>query len=481
VLPAADLDRSGANRLVLRISDAHTLTDLPPVSRAGAGGIVGGWWNYGGILREVYLREVQTIDFQSVQVLPRLTCATCAADIDYSVVLHNDGAGAEQVDLRTSYGGLAASLGRRTIAAGASATFTGRVHVASPVLWSPASPHLYPVTLAAAAGPPGASAHPTVAQYFLESGIRSITVVGGRLYLNFQPLDVRGVGLVEDSPTAGSALSPAQQAQLIERAKSLGATMIRSQYPLSAYEEQLADEDGIMLWSEIPAYQVRDTELRAVIPEAVSTLRQDILDNGDHPSVVIWSIANELDPLVGPSQSAYIAAAVRAAHALDPTRPVALAFQGYPSIPCQQGYGPLDVLGLNDYFGWYPGPSGQIADISTLADYLAQVRACYPTKAILISEFGAEANRDGPIDERGTYEFQSQFIATQLAEFDATSWLSGAIYWALDDFLVRPGWTGGNPYPAPPIFHKGLFDVNGAPKPAAAVVTQAFAATNQLG
>jgi beta-glucuronidase len=250
---------------------------------------------------------------------------------------------------------------------------------------------------------------------------------------------------------------------------------------LSAYEEQLADEQGIMLWSEIPAYQIRDSELRTVTPAAVAIVRQNILDNGNHPSIVVWSVANELDPSVGSAQSDYIAATVHAAHALDPTRPVGLAFQGYPAIPCQLGYRPLQVLGLNDYFGWYPGPSGQIADISVLNDYLAQVHACYPNQAIIVTEFGAEANRVGPIDERGTYEFQNQFITTQLGEFDATPWLSGAVYWALEDFYVRPGWTGGNPYPRPPIFEKGLYDIDGNPKPAVAVAQTAFAATKQVG
>jgi beta-glucuronidase len=481
VLPAADLERSAVNRLIIRVSDAHAVTDLPPANRTGPGAVVAGWWNYGGLLREVYLRRVEAIDFDSVQVLPRLACAGCAAEIDYSVVLHNYAASAQRVALRTSYGGSVASLGRHTIAAAATATFTGHVRIAHPVLWSPATPHLYGVTLDAAAGAAGASSLADVAHYSLESGIRAVTVSGGRLYLNFRPLDVRGVGLVEDSPTAGSALDPAAQEQLIEHAKSLGATMIRSQYPLSAYEEQLADELGIMLWSEIPAYQVSDTKLAAVTPEAVSTLRQNILDNGNHPSVVVWSVGNELDPNVVRAQSAYIAATAKAAHELDPTRPVGLAFQGYPSVGCQAGYGPLDVLGVNDYFGWYPGPSGQIADLSTLTDYLAAVRACYPKQAILVTEFGAEANRDGPVDERGTYEYQSQYITAQLAAFDATPWLSGAIYWSLQDFLVRPGWTGGNPYPTPPVFHKGLFDVNGNPKPAVAVVQSAFASVNQLG
>ena len=480
-LPPADLNAHAVNRLVLRISDAHALTDLPPENSTGASGVVGGWWNYGGILREVYLRRVQGVDFASVQISPRLSCATCAAVISYSVVLNNTSSSAQRVELRTSYGGTIASLGRQTIAPGSSATYTARLRIASPVLWSPASPHLYQVTLDASAGPVGRGALRTVAHYALESGIRAITVQAGALYLNFQPLHVRGVGLIEDSPTAGSALSPAQQLALITAAKTLGATMIRSQYPLSAYEEQLADEQGIMLWSEIPAYQVPDRELRPVIPSAVSLIRQNILDNGNHPSIVIWSIGNELDPAVGPAETAYIAATAAAAHALDPTRPVGLAYAGYPAIGCQAGYGPVDVLGINDYFGWYPGPGGQIADPSLLADYLAQERACYPKQALMVTELGAEANRDGPLDERGTYQFQTQFATSQLNALTATPWLSGAIWWALEDFEVRPGWTGGNPYPMPPLFSKGLLDFSGQPKPAFAAVEQLFRSTTQIG
>ena len=473
--PAGDLNRGSVNRLVLRVSDAHALTDLPPLSRAGPGGVVGGWWNYGGILREVYLRRVQQLDISSVQVLPKLACASCAAEISYAVVVHNYAPAALAVTLRASYGALAVTLGRQTIAPGADASFRAQARVAAPQLWSPASPHLYDVTIVASAAGAGG------ARYELASGIRSVTVAGGRLYLNGRPLQLRGVGLVEDSPSAGSALTPAAQLALISGAKALGATIVRSQYPLSAYEEQLADQMGILLWSEVPVYQVHDSELRAVTPAALALLRENILENGNHPSIAIWSIANELDPIVDAAEGAYIAAAVSTAHALDPTRPVALAYQGYPGIPCQAGYAPLQLLGINDYFGWYPGPGGQIADASQVGTYLAQERACYPHQAIVISEFGAEANRSGPLDERGTYEFQSQFVASQLAAFAAAPWLSGAIYWALQDFLVRPGWSGGNPYPTPPLFTKGLLGFDGAPKPAWSVVQQSYAATTQVG
>ena len=131
-LPAGDLDRGGVNRLVLRVSDAHSLTDLPPADRAGPDGVVGGWWNYGGLLREVYLREVDGVDMSQVTVLPHLACASCAAQITYSVLAHNYGAATARVALKASYGGIGASLGTHAIAPGADATFTGTAACRAP-------------------------------------------------------------------------------------------------------------------------------------------------------------------------------------------------------------------------------------------------------------------------------------------------------------------------------------------------------------
>jgi beta-glucuronidase len=138
------------------------------------------------------------------------------------------------------------------------------------------------------------------------------------------------------------------------------------------------------------------------------------------------------------------------------------------------------VLGLNDYFGWYPGPSGQIFDRTKLPGYLDAVRACYPDKAIMITEFGAEANRDGPVEEKGTWAFQQDWINYQLGVFATKPWLSGAIYWALNEFWVRPNWEGGNPRPASPIHQKALVTYDGVRKPAWADVQRSYSATQQL-
>jgi beta-glucuronidase len=268
---------------------------------------------------------------------------------------------------------------------------------------------------------------------------------------------------------------------MVREAKELGASMLRTHYPMHPYVHELADREGLLIWSEIPVYAVQTEFLNDIRDRAVAELRKNIETNGSHPSVAIWSIANELSSAPGPSQGSYIRAAARLAHSLDRTRPVGMALLGYPSAGCHGEYRPLDVLGFNDYFGWYVGPSGSIFDRNILSGYLDQVRRCYRRHAIMITEFGAEANRDGSVEDKGTYAFQQDFVNFQLGVFASKPWLSGALYWALNEFRVRPEWEGGNPWPSPPVHQKGLITYDGVRKPAWGDVHRWFSQTDQFG
>ena len=165
-----------------------------------------------------------------------------------------------------------------------------------------------------------------------------IRVINGHVYLNSRPLNLRGVGLQEDSLQNGFAIDNATRARYIAEAKDLGATFIRSQYPLHPYEEELADQQGILLWSEIPVFSIKAAVLRSASFRsfAEDQLRQNIVDNGSHPSILVWSIANELSSRPGPAQKTYINDAVALAHRLDPSRPVSLAVAGYPTVPASR-------------------------------------------------------------------------------------------------------------------------------------------------
>jgi beta-glucuronidase len=478
-LPRSFLKRHGVNRLVVRVDNRRLRTDFPPSGLTGSGDPAGGWWNYGGLLREVYLERVDRVDITSVVVRPDLPCATCDASVLARVTVRNYGDDAARVRVTGSFGGKRLALGAtKAIGSKDFGTFDTRIKIRNPRLWSPASPALYDVRFSVRAG------DRKVLGYSLQSGIRSVRVVGGRLTLNGRPLSLRGVGIHEDDPTLGFAINSARRAQIIAQAKELGATVIRSHYPLHPEMFELADRAGLLVWSEIPVYAVKTQFLKrlAVRKLAARELEDNIVANQNHPSIMLWSIGNELSSRPGPVQQDYIQRAVRQAKALDPSRPIGLAVAGYPSAGCRPQYAALDVIGLNDYFGWYPGPNGQIADRDALPDFLDQMRACYPNKAIFVSEFGAEANRDGPVEEKGTYQFQQDFVNYHLGIYATRPWLSGAIYWALQEFRVRPNWDGGNPHPNSPIHEKGLLRfTDGSKKPAWFDVQRDFAAVNQLG
>ena len=157
-----------------------------------------------------------------------------------------------------------------------------------------------------------------------------------------------------------------------------------------------------------------------------------------------------------------------------------MAVSNWPGLGCQSAYAPLDVIGDNEYFGWFDAGGGGDDDRDALGPFLDTVRACYPTKAIMVTEFGFDANRDGPVEERGTYLFQANSVAFHLGVFATKPWLSGAMYFALQDYVAFPTYSGGDPRPDPPFNQKGLVDFDGNFKPAWSVVSQIYHSTQQI-
>ncbi len=479
-LPASALKRTGTNRLVVRVENKRFAYDFPPAGLSVAGAPTGGWWNYGGLLREVYLRKVQKLDFSRVLVRPDLPCSTCDATVLVQAVVRNAGPGTVRTKVTGRFGTKKLDLGTMVIEPGSFRAFRQTIKVAKPRLWTPATPSLYDVSLEAAGGK-GKKAG-VLQSYKLRSGIRSIRVVDGKLLLNGRPLNFRGLGFHEDDPKLGFAITNAIRDREIANAKELGATMLRSHYPLHPYTMERADQEGMMIWSEIPVYSIRTAQLKKKIVRdlAAKELAENITVNGNHPSVVVWSVGNELSARPGAVQGSYLAKAASTAKRLDPTRPVGYAVAGYPAAGCQPEYDPLDIIGVNEYFGWYPGPNGQVADRSLMSAYLDSVHACYPKKALVVTETGAEANREGPVEEKGTYAFQQDYVNFHFGVYATKPWLVGSMYWAMEEFRVRPGWQGGNPRPAPPIHQKGLISFAGVKKPAWFDVQRIFKGTVQI-
>jgi beta-glucuronidase len=463
--------RAGVNRLIVRVSDIRGPGDLPQ----GPGG---GWWNFGGINQEVYLRAVQRADMPLVQVRPILPCPTCAATIEEQATVTNPTSSPQTVGLQGTYGGHALNFGGATIPAGGTWVAHASVVLSHPQLWAPGSPYLYQANLTLS------DAHGRRLEgYFTYSGVRSITITpSGQMLLNGRLLDLRGVNLHEQNINTGAALTPTQLDALVQWTHELGATIIRAHYPLNPQIEQLADQDGILLWSEVPVYQSSTAYMRQKgwLSRAHAFLRDNILDNQNHPSILLWSIGNELPTPPNDAEASYIAGAAALAHQLDPTRPVGMAISDWPGVPCQSAYAPLDVIGFNDYFGWFDVGGGSTDDEDELGPFLDSLHGCYPSKALFVSEFGFEANRSGPVEERGTYQFQAAAAVYHLGVIASKPYISGAMWFALQTFAARPGWTGGDPLGDSPWVQKGEIDQYGNPTPLFSVIQSIYHSTVQI-
>jgi beta-glucuronidase len=462
--------RPGANTLIVRVDSRTTPSALPP----GPGS---NWWNFGGILREVYLRAVARADLQQVEVRPLLPCPGCAATISEQALVRNATDVPQSVQLRGFYGSVPINLGRATIRPHATWTARGSARLPHPRLWSPGNPALYKATLTLTDG----RGRP-LAGYVAHSGVRSIKLQKGRLSLNGRLLSLRGVDLQEQNINSGGALSPAQTEALLGYARQVGATIIRTHYPVGPLMEELADRYGMLIWSEVPVFGVANAILQqpSFRAQALKLLRVNVTENENHPSILLWSIGNELPTPPTGAEATYISKAAKLVRKLDPTRPVGIAIPTWGGEGCSSAYSPLDVIGGNEYFGLFNEGGGTTDDRAQLGPFLDEFRGCYPNKALFVTEFGFDGNRNGPVEEYGTYQFQSNMLAFHLGVIASKPWLSGALVQILQNFASYPGYNGANPYPDTPFNGKGLFDLGGGQKPAFSVVSQAFHSTRQI-
>jgi beta-glucuronidase len=346
-----------------------------------------------------------------------------------------------------------------------------------PALWSPARPALYRVEVETVDG------HLVEQDDTVHTGMRSVQVRHGLLYLNGRRLWLRGAAIHEDVDGRGAALSDGDIDTFVSELRSLGANVTRAHYLLSPRLLDALDAAGIMVWAQPPVDHA-DVALESPAGRrrALSMLRSTLLGDRNHASVVVDSVANELSPNpdATPGTRSYIEQATALSRQLNPGVPVALDTYCYPGYPAQKVYSKLNVLGISSYFGWYPGPDHHsIANFDGLEPFLRQSHARYPHLALAVSEFGAEALFDGPATEKGTYEFQSNYLQRTLGVMNRLPFMNGEIYWTLREFAVSPGWTGGVALPAGAVpdglHHKGLIAYDDSEKPAFTVAQRLFA------
>ena len=468
-----------------------------------------GWWNWGGIVRPVTLVPRGRAQVADLGLLSEVTCQGQATGCEANLLV--DGTlsrlpkearrrapapkpkkGQEpregellplpqpelEVTLRSPTGRVTKDTFPLVGSRGGRRRVTLRMPVPRPEVWAPDRPNLYRARVRV-------TYKDRVEQVQrMNIGLRSVTVKGGLLYLNNRRIQMRGASIHEDYPGQGAALTAANMDTTVRELQELGANVTRSHYVLSEGMLRRLDRAGILVWNQAPVWQRdrRPNLLRTVRNRAyaVNQVDRTVKAARNHPSVITHSVANELSytPNTEPETRRYLLDAQKRASSLDPTVPIAIDIKGRAGFGEQFAYGRFDLIGINQYYGWYT----PFEEFALLEPFLQEMRDHYPESALVMTEFGAEGRPDmaeAPSDVKGSYGFQTQFVGATMDVADRQPFLSGVIHWTLREFEIFPGWRGGA-VQGPgrnTRHHKGVLTYTGERKPAWQVLRDSFART----
>ena len=401
-----DRVRAKSNFLVLRINNNRGKDQVPTVNTD--------WWNYGGITRPVTLLEVPETFVQ-----------------DYFIQLEKGSTHQIKGWLQLKGPKLQQNVTIRIPEAGLSKTFQtdskGRAEFsfsADLTLWSPENPKLYTVELASETD-----------QVTDHIGFRSIDVRGTDILLNGKPVFVRGISIHEEAPTRpGRAWSDDDARTLLTWAKELGCNFVRlAHYPHNEAMLRMADQMGLLVWAEVPVYWTIQWENPQTLHNAENQLKEMIARDHNRAALIIYSVGNETP--ISDARNRFLRQLIQDAHSADPTRLLSAALQAHEVVDGKHITihisdpiaSDLDVLGNNEYIGWYARRPEDADAIDWISEY---------NKPLIMSEFGGDAlfGYHGDASARWTEEYQENLYQHQIAMLKRIPFLRGMTPWILKDF-----------------------------------------------
>lgn len=395
--------REKGNFLVVKVDNKRRREAVPT--------LMTDWWNYGGLTRQVALVETPLTFVHDYLI--QLEKGT--SDRVRGWVRLNGSRLVQRVTIRISEAGVSRSF---TTDASGLAAIDFRADLK---LWSSEDPKLYDILV-----------ETETDQVRDRIGFRSIETRGTEILLNGRPIFLRGICAHEEAPIRGGrAYSREDAVTLLGWARELGANFVRlAHYPHNEVIIREADKMGILLWSEIPVYWTIQWENPATLENARNQLSEMIQRDKNRAAVVIWSVANET-PL-SDVRLAFLKNLVSHARNLDSTRLLSAAMERHYINPTTQMIDDplgefLDVLGCNEYVGWYDGLPEKADRVEWKSKY---------DKPLIMSEFGADAlyGHHGDALTRWTEEYQEDLYRRQIGMLRKVPFLRGTSPWILMDF-----------------------------------------------
>ncbi|MDN5213285.1 glycoside hydrolase family 2 TIM barrel-domain containing protein [Fulvivirgaceae bacterium BMA12] len=391
------------NFLIVKVKNSRRREGVPTINTD--------WWNYGGITRSVKLLELPNLFIQDYAI--RLS-KNEANVIEGWVQLNGDNLSA---DVEVSIPELKKKINIRTNENGF-ATFKVKSAIER---WSPENPKLYKIKL-------------VTDRDVLEDevGFKRIEVRGTDILLNGKPIFLKGISIHEEAPFGGGRVTTPEQCRiLLNWAKELGCNFIRlAHYPHGEHMVKQAEKMGFLIWSEIPVYWTVLFNNNGTYQNAENQLEEMITRDKNRVGIGLWSVANETP--VNEERLAFLKKLIAKARSLDNTRLITAALnsqkgQGNNIIIDDQLGKHVDVIGINNYCGWYSKKPGECGALSWQNKF---------DKPVILSEVGAGAlvGLHGAVNERWTEEYQAEVYRHNLRMVENIEFVQGLSPWILTDF-----------------------------------------------
>jgi beta-glucuronidase len=432
--------KTGQNSAVINVDNTRIEDGVPTLNTD--------WWNYGGLTRDVSLVTVPDTFIDDF-------------DLHLSRKDHNTIEGYVHVQGAATGSTVHLSVPELSVSLDATTDSSGRAAISvlpqGLRMWAPETPKLYKVNLASGAD--------TLTD---DIGFRTIEVDGTKILLNGKPIFLHGICIHAEAPyRTGRAYSEADVTTLLGWTKELGANFVRlAHYPHDERMTRAADRLGILVWSEIPTYWALHFDDPAVLAKAEQQLHEEQRRDRDQASIILWSVANETPNT--PVRTNFLTTLANSAREYDPTRLVTAALlvrgEGHAKIVDDPLGQALDVIGTNEYIGWYEKTPEDAANTTWSIAY---------DKPLIMSEFGggAKAGLHGGDHDRWTEEYQANIFRNQLIMLNKIPQLRGMTPWLLMDFRspsrVLPGIQDD-------FNRKGLIAPDGTKKKAFYILQKAY-------
>lgn len=410
------------NFVIVKVDNTRGLEKVPTINTD--------WWNYGGLTRDVKIVEVAGTFIQDFYIQ---LADNDPKNIDVSVILNGTGKANQTVTIEIPEANLKTNC--ITDSEGKAKTTLAAKNL---TLWSPENPYLYEVKL-------------TYNNNVMTDkiGFRTIQTQGNDILLNGKSVFLRGICIHEENGVRGGRAYSKEDAQLLLGwAKELGCNFVRlAHYPHNENMTRVADEIGILVWSEVPVYWTIQWKNEETFKNAHSQLTDMVTRDKNRASVIIWSMANETP--VSPERTEFLKSMIKTTRQLDPVRLVSAALERHnkPGTsntqviedPLQEY---VDIIAFNQYIGWYDG----LPEKCKTAEFDLKF-----DKPVMVSEFGGDALQGlhGSKDARWTEEFQEDLFKETLKMLDKIPQLRGVTPWILADFRsprrvlpdIQDGWN----------------------------------------